>query len=146
VESYSNRGYQSEPVRTIRSAVSVLAVGAGLTTSPLEGLPGAVGAVLFFLGTGLVVLAVHRLDVEGRVSVIRYSFWGFVVGTIPYAVGTGVGTGSTAGIGGAFADPWLLSLYFAVSFAGLFACLVTLVWNVVETGNLVVRSDQEGPS
>jgi len=114
--------------------------------SPVAGLAGTVGAVLFFLGMGLVVLAVHRLDFGGRVTVIRYSFWAFVVGTIPYAIGTGAGTGSTAGIGAAFADPWLLSVYFAVSFSGLVACLVTLVWNVVETGHLVVRSDQEGPS
>jgi hypothetical protein len=133
-------------VRLTRSAVSVLAVGAGWTTSPLEGASSAVGAVLFFLGMGLVVLAVHRLDFEERVTVIRYSFWAFVVGTIPYAIGTGVETGWTAGFGSEFADPWLLSIYFAVSFTGLFACLVTLVWNVVETGNLVVRPDREGPS
>ncbi|MEF8840758.1 MAG: hypothetical protein V5A62_03910 [Haloarculaceae archaeon] len=129
-----------------RSAVSVLAVGAGLTMSPLAGLSGPIGAVLLLLGMGLVVLAVHGLDFEQRVTVIRYSFWAFVVGTVPYGIGAGLGTGSTAGIGGAFADPWLLSIYFAVSFGGLFACLVTLMWNVVETGNLVVRSDQEGPS
>lgn len=146
VESYSNRGYQFESVRLTRAAVSVLAVGAGSTTSPLSGLPDAVGAVLFFLGMGLVVLAVHRLDVEGRVTVIRYSFWAFVAGTVPYGIGAGSKPGSTGGIGSAFADPWLLSLYFAVSFTGLFACLVTLIWNVVETGNLVVRSDPEGPS
>lgn len=114
--------------------------------SPLAGLSGVIGAVLLLLGMGLVVFAVHRLDFEERVTVIRYSFWAFVVGTIPYGIGTGVGTESTEGIGSAFADPWLLPLYFAVSFSGLFACLVTLMWNVVETGNLVVRSDQEGPS